>query len=84
MAYLNSRTFTFYYNKLFGEIKILKNNLMEIPFPKITKDESLKIENLVNEILKGSTTKDEELQKVIYKTYNLTDTEIKEIEKDEN
>ena len=81
MAYLNSELFSYYYKKLFGEIKILKGNLMEIPFPNITKEENIKITNMVNNIIdeKGS---DETLQKEIYKTYNLNEQDIEFIKKE--
>lgn len=75
MAYLNSDLFSYYYKNLFGEIKILKGNLMEIPFPKILEEENNKITNLVNEIIANGCD-DEELQKEIYKTYNLNDSDI--------
>ena len=79
MAYLNSDLFSFYYKSLFGEIKILKGNLMEIPFPDISEEVNKKITNLVEDIIaKGCD--DVELQKVIYKTYNLNDNDIKCIE----
>lgn len=76
MAYLNSELFSYYYKNLFGEIKILKGNLMEIPFPDITKEEDIKITNMVNDIIDKKNS-DEVLQKEIYKTYNLNDNEIK-------
>lgn len=78
LAYLNSNVFTFYYTKLFGEIKILKNNLMEIPFPKITKEENYKIEKLIDNIL-YNTENDKILQDEIYKTYGLNNADIEKI-----
>ena len=75
MAYLNSDLFSYYYKNLFGEIKILKGNLMEIPFPKISEEENQKITNLVNEIMQKGNN-EEELQNEIYKTYNLNDSDI--------
>lgn len=75
MAYLNSEIFSYYYKKLFGEIKILKGNLMEIPFPDITKEEDMKITNMVDNIIDGKNS-DEILQKEIYKTYNLNENDI--------
>lgn len=78
MAYLNSDLFSYYYKSLFGEIKILKGNLMEIPFPQITEEENQKITTMVDDILNGKTN-DRQLQKVIYKTYDLDDNEIEYI-----
>lgn len=75
MAYLNSEIFTYYYKKMFGEIKILKGNLTEIPFPEISKDEDKKISKLVDKVM-ADTNNEKELQAEIYKTYGLTNAEI--------
>ena len=47
MAFLNSILFQFLYMKLFSEIKILKNNLIELPFPQLTDEENNYLKNLV-------------------------------------
>lgn len=54
LAFLNSSTFKFLYKSLFGEIKILKGNLMELPFPEISEATNKKLTNLVDEALKGN------------------------------
>lgn len=54
LAFLNSSTFKYLYKSLFGEIKILKGNLMELPFPEISPDTNNKLKNLVDEVLKGN------------------------------
>lgn len=54
LAFLNSSTFKFLYKSLFGEIKILKGNLMELPFPEISPDTDKKLTKLVDEVLKGN------------------------------
>ena len=54
LAFLNSETFKFLYKSLFGEIKILKGNLMELPFPEISEETDKKLTNLVDEVLKGN------------------------------
>ncbi len=54
MAFLNSSTFKFLYKSLFGEIKILKGNLLELPFPEISEETNKKLTNLVDEVLKGN------------------------------
>lgn len=75
MAYLNSEVFSYYYKNLFGEIKILKGNLMEIPFPDISNEENEKISILVDEVMNNKKAEDV-LQNEIYKTYNLDKEEI--------
>ena len=54
LAFLNSELFKFLYKSLYGEIKILKGNLMELPFPEITPETDRKLTKLVDEVLKGN------------------------------
>ena len=81
MAFLNSNLFKFIYIKLFGEIKILRGNLEKLPFPIISKNENLEIENLCQKILDGNDDKKAEINSIIYKIYDLNQREIKYIEK---
>jgi hypothetical protein len=54
LAFLNSELFKFLYKSLFGEIKILKGNLLELPFPEISPEIDKKLTDLVDEVLKGN------------------------------
>ena len=54
LAFLNSELFKFLYRSLFGEIKILKGNLMELPFPEITPETDKKLTVLVDEVMNGN------------------------------
>lgn len=54
LAFLNSSLYKFLYKSLFGEIKILKGNLMELPFPEISEEIDKRLTKLVDEILKGN------------------------------
>ncbi|MBO4568035.1 MAG: N-6 DNA methylase [Bacteroidales bacterium] len=54
LAFLNSELFKFLYKSLFGEIKILKGNLLELPFPAISPETDKKLTELVDEVLKGN------------------------------
>jgi len=54
LAFLNSSTFKFLYKSLFGEIKILKGNLMELPFPEISVETDKKLTELVDKVLNGN------------------------------
>lgn len=73
MAFLNSSLFQFMYIKLFGEVKILKGNLIELPFPEISTTVNEKIAALVDEILSGNSKKQEEIENYIFSVYGLTD-----------
>lgn len=53
LAFLNSQLFKYLYKSLFGEIKILKGNLMELPFPEISPEINENLTELVDKVLKG-------------------------------
>ena len=72
MAFLNSELFQFLYMKLFGEIKILKNNLIELLFPQLTDEENNYLKNLVEKILDGNIEKIFEIDKFIFEFYNIS------------
>lgn len=81
LAYLNSNVFKYYYKQLFGEIKILKGNLMELPFPNITKTQNFEIETLVDRMIVGDDVNDEINDKV-YNSFQLTPIDQKRIEEE--
>ncbi|NLJ41915.1 MAG: N-6 DNA methylase [Clostridiales bacterium] len=74
LAFLNSELFQYMYSKIFGEIKILKGNLMELLFPLISPTQDLDISAIVNDILAESTsTTNDHLQNIIYNAYDLSE-----------
>lgn len=77
MAFLNSSLFQFMYMRLFGEVKILKGNLMELPFPEISAHDNAQISALVDEILGGDRAKHEKIENYIFSLYDLTKEQIK-------
>lgn len=76
LAFLNSTLFQFMYMKLFGEVKILKGNLIELPFPEISKAENDELTALVNDILNGDTSKQEVVDDYVFSIYGLTNYQI--------
>lgn len=76
MAFLNSALFQFMYVKLFREVKILKGNLMELPFPEISKDENAILTSLVEKVLNGEKEKLEIIESRIFSIYGLTEGQI--------
>lgn len=76
MAFLNSSLFQFMYIKLFGEVKILKGNLIELPFPELSETENNILTALVDEVLSGDNSKKEIIEKFIFSIYGLTDNQI--------
>ena len=70
LAFLNSEMFRFLYKSLFGEIKILKGNLMELPFPEITPEMDEKLTKLVAKVLKGNKNAVKEIDNQINKLFS--------------
>ena len=73
MAFLNSDLFQFLYLKLFGEVKILKGNLAELPFPEISVDMDKKISELVDAVLNGETAKRDDIESIIFAIFGFSD-----------
>lgn len=84
MAFLNSELFQYMYTQMFGEVKILKGNLIQLPFPEITDAQNETIERLVNEILENGKAQTEQLQMEIYRSYQLSDEQIAYIRRLDN
>lgn len=80
MAFLNSNLFQYVYDKLFGELKVLKGNLMQLPFPEITPEEDEKIRKLTERLMAGDDEAEMWLQEEIYRIFALTEKEIRYIE----
>ena len=81
MAFLNSSLYQFLYIKLFGEVKILKGNLMELPFPEITREENDELTALVDQVLSGDNSKQEVIEDYIFSIYGLTTAQIAYVRK---
>ncbi len=80
-AFLNSELYQYLYIKLFREIKILKGNLLQLPFPEIDSKTNASISKLVDDVIAG-TSNDNELQDFVYSYYKISDTEIRYIKKE--
>lgn len=76
LAFLNSSLFQFMYLKLFGEVKILKGNLMELPFPRISNADNDRLIALVDKVLEGDFSKMEEIEQVIFSIYSFDNKQI--------
>ncbi len=76
LAFLNSALFNFLYVKRFGDLKILKGNLMALPFPKITPEEDEKLSALVDRALHGDQEAQTEIDAFIFSLFELDTEEI--------
>ena len=66
LAFLNSNIFQYIYEKKFNELKILKGNLMQLPFPIIDNICKTRIETLTDKyILTGDNTYTDEIEQII-------------------
>ena len=76
MAFLNSTLFSFMYIRLFGEVKILKGNLIELPFPRISTTDNEQLSLLVDDVLSGNSVKQEIIEDYIFSIYGFTEEQI--------
>jgi hypothetical protein len=79
LGFLNSELYQYLYRTLFSEIKILKGNLMELPFIALTEEQDNTISNYVQNILEGDDNAIIKVEEEIYKLFDITDIEKKYI-----
>ncbi len=79
LAFLNSELFRFVYLKRFNDVKILRGNLEQLPFPRISKEKDNKISRMVDEVLNGNNRIKEDINDEIYTIFELNSNEINTI-----
>lgn len=79
LGFLNSELYQYLYCTLFSEIKVLKGNLIELPFANITQTQDKLISEYVQYILDGNDDYIIKLQSIIYKLFDISDLQIKYI-----
>lgn len=82
MAFLDSPLYSFLYRRLFGEIKILRGNLSELPFPCISPELDKELTALADNAVKNGCGY-EDINRIIYDIFGLDDEEIRYIENNE-
>lgn len=75
LGFLNSELFAYLHSVLFGEIKVLKGNLAQLPFPKITSKQDNEICALVSKIISADSAIEAILQDKIYEMYQISSDE---------
>ena len=80
-ALLNSTLYHYYYSLRFSDIKVLKGNLQELPFPKLTKEQDEELSALVTDIQSTSFSIEykHELDQIVYSIFGINPTEQKQI-----
>lgn len=76
LAFLNSELFNFMYKKLFGEVKVLKGNLIELPFPSISEKANEEIMSLVDKVLDGDILTIKKIDDYIFTLYEFSNSQI--------
>lgn len=81
-ALLNSTLYHYYYSIKYTDIKVLKGNLQELPFPKLTKSQNYELSELVSLIQKTyySSEYQKKLDDVVYSIFNITPEEQQQIQ----
>lgn len=80
-ALLNSSLYHYYYSMKYSDIKVLKGNLQELPFPKLTKKQDEGLSALVSDIQSSSfsLSYQQQLDKEVYSIFGITEKEQKQI-----
>ena len=71
LAFLNSSLYQFLYEKLFGELKVLKGNLSELPFPEIDSQTDNELTQIVEQILMDGKIRQKEIDDIVYRVFGL-------------
>ena len=69
---LNSEIFQFAYLKQFGEVKILKGNLCELPFPQLSSDDDCEWTEISNRLVNGDNSVIDLAQETVYQYYGIS------------
>lgn len=80
-ALLNSTLYHYYYSLKYPDIKVLKGNLQDLPFPKLTKKQDEDLSALVTNIRSKSFSLayQQQLDQEVYSIFGITSTEQKRI-----
>ena len=76
-AFLNSELYQYLYEKMFGEIKILKGSLAALPFVNLTEKEDRALSKYVEEFMESRVDNDSKIQQFVYNVFGLSNEQIK-------
>lgn len=76
-ALLNSTLYRYYYGLKFHDIKVLKGNLQQLPFPLLSQHVDEQLTQLVVDMIAEGVTKEkiEAIDNVVYDVFNISDDE---------
>lgn len=80
-ALLNSSLYHYYYSMKFSDIKVLKGNLQELPFPELTKRQDERLSELVTSFQAAdfSEKQQQALDEMVYALFHITPAEQQQI-----
>jgi tRNA1(Val) A37 N6-methylase TrmN6 len=78
-AFLNSELYQYLYMKLFGEIKVLKGSLSQLPFAEITPEQDKKLSIEVSKIIENNLEDYSSIQEYIYQIFEISPNQINHI-----
>lgn len=77
LALLNSKVYSFIYRVLFGQIKVLRSNLLQLKLPRISPEQDEELKALVLAAEANPTEEiQEKINQAIFNIYDFTDEEI--------
>jgi type I restriction-modification system DNA methylase subunit len=74
LALLNSELYQFIYQKQFADIKVLKGNLMELPFPEIDEENEKLIHLQADKVLSKENDAVVQIDNIIYEIFHINDS----------
>ena len=78
-ALLNSELFQFFYSQTFAGTKVLKSELLELPFPAIDPTVNRRLESCVDKILNGAVEQIDKVNDEIFRLYRLSEAQISRV-----
>ncbi|MCL1913575.1 MAG: N-6 DNA methylase [Eubacteriaceae bacterium] len=71
LAFLNSDVFNFINKVRFRQVKVLKSNLMRLPFPYIGEQEELMLNSLAEKAISGDESAHNDIQGLVYEIFQV-------------
>ena len=75
LAFLNSKIFRYIYQLKFRDVKVLRKNLEQLPFPPLNNSQRVEIDRFVDEYLNTQNTETlEKIDELVYSAFNINES----------